>query len=83
MPLYDFQCTSCSHKDEVLRKISASNVTACPKCQQETFEKMVSAPTFRLNGTGWYETDFKGGKAPAKNAETPDVSTAKSAEPTS
>ena len=24
--------------------------------------KMISAPSFRLKGAGWYETDFKTGK---------------------
>ena len=26
---------------------------------KKTFEKMLSAPAFKLNGSGWYETDFK------------------------
>jgi len=28
-------------------------------CGKGTFEKKVSAPAFKLNGSGWYETDFK------------------------
>lgn len=60
MPIYDYQCTSCGFKKEVMRKISEPNVTVCPECQKETFAKQVSAPSFQLNGTGWYATDFKG-----------------------
>ena len=59
MPIYDYQCTSCGFKKEVMRKISEPNVTVCPECQKETFAKQVSAPSFQLNGTGWYATDFK------------------------
>jgi putative FmdB family regulatory protein len=68
MPIYDYQCTSCGHKDEVMRKISAANVEACPACGAETFSKQLSAPSFQLNGSGWYATDFKnsGNKAAAK-----------------
>ena len=66
MPIYDFQCTSCGHKLELLRKISDASTTTCPNCQQETFNKMLSAPNFQLSGSGWYATDFKD-KAP-KNA---------------
>ena len=44
MPIYDYQCTSCGVKKEVMRKVSEPNVTACPACGQETFAKMVSAP---------------------------------------
>ena len=60
MPIYDYQCTSCGFKKEVMRKISEPNITACPECNKETFAKQVSAPSFQLNGSGWYATDFKG-----------------------
>ena len=68
MPIYDFQCTSCGHKLELLRKISDASTTTCPNCNQETFNKMLSAPNFQLSGSGWYATDFKD-KAP-KNASS-------------
>ena len=71
MPIYDFQCTSCNHKAEVMRKISAASVDVCPSCGKETFAKQVSAPSFQLTGSGWYATDFKGGQqAPVKTAES-------------
>ena len=61
MPIYDYQRTSCGFKKEVMRKASEPNLTVCPECTKETFAKQVSAPSFQLNGTGWYGTDFKGG----------------------
>jgi putative FmdB family regulatory protein len=71
MPIYDYECTSCGHKAEVMRKISEPNVTACPACGKETFAKQVSAPSFQLTGSGWYATDFKGGqKSEPKSVET-------------
>lgn len=63
MPIYDYQCTSCGFKKEVMRKVSEPSVTVCPECNKETFAKQVSAPSFQLNGTGWYATDFKGGSS--------------------
>ena len=36
---------------------------------------MVSAPSFRLKGGGWYETDFKTGKK--KNIASDDISSNK------
>jgi len=70
MPIYDYQCTSCGFKKEVMRKISEPNITACPECNKETFTKQVSAPSFQLNGSGWYATDFKGGSSkPEKKSE--------------
>jgi putative FmdB family regulatory protein len=70
MPIYDFQCASCGFKQEVMRKVSAPSVDVCPACGKETFSKQLSAPSFQLNGTGWYATDFKGGgSSPAKKTE--------------
>ena len=78
MPIYDYQCTSCGFKKEVMRKISEPNLTDCPECGKATFTKQLSAPSFQLTGSGWYATDFKGGSAkPAeKKAEEPAASTA-------
>ncbi len=72
MPIYDYQCTSCGFKKEVMRKISEPNVTVCPECQKETFAKQVSAPSFQLNGTGWYATDFKNSDAKNKGVSKPE-----------
>ncbi|MDO9364918.1 MAG: zinc ribbon domain-containing protein [Methylotenera sp.] len=71
MPIYDYQCSSCGHKAEVMRKMSAASVEACPVCGKETFAKQVSAPSFQLTGSGWYATDFKGGHKPESKAAEP------------
>ena len=31
----------------------------CPECGKHTLTRLISAPLFRLAGSGWYETDFK------------------------
>ena len=59
MPIFDFKCEACGCSKELLRKISDPILTECPECHKETFKKQVSAPSFQLNGTGWYVTDFK------------------------
>jgi len=61
VPIYDYQCTNCGFKKEVMRKVSEPNLTACPECGKQTFAKQLSAPSFQLSGSGWYATDFKGG----------------------
>ncbi len=63
MPIYEYQCNNCNHKIEVLQKISDDPLAQCPSCYQQKLKKLVSAASFRLKGSGWYETDFKtGGK---------------------
>ena len=59
MPFYEYQCTSCDHKLEVLQKISDTPLICCPSCNETTLKKLISAVAFRLKGSGWYETDFK------------------------
>jgi|SRR5450830_439946 len=84
MPIYDFQCSSCGHKAEVMRKISAASVDICPECGAETFSKQLSAPSFQLSGSGWYATDFKNGgsKAPSKDGAGKDSAGKDAASPT-
>ena len=69
MPIYDYQCTSCGFKQEIMRKISEPAIANCPECGKETFCKLLSAPSFQLSGSGWYATDFKNGaKKPAEQS---------------
>jgi putative FmdB family regulatory protein len=60
MPFYEYECPSCKYYAEVLQKISERPLKKCPSCGKAGFRKLVSAPVFRLKGSGWYETDFKG-----------------------
>ena len=62
MPIYEYRCTACGAELEKLRKISDPPLVECPECGKETLVKLVSASSFRLKGSGWYETDFKTGK---------------------
>ncbi len=84
MPIYDYQCSSCGFKKEVMRKISEPNLTACPECGKQTFAKQLSAPSFQLSGSGWYATDFKNSgakKGEAKPESKPDNSSPDNSSP--
>lgn len=59
MPIYEYQCQECGHQFDKLQKMSDAALTDCPECQQASLKKLVSAPSFKLKGSGWYETDFK------------------------
>ena len=62
MPIYEYVCTDCDHAFETLQKMSDAPLTVCPACNQPQLKKKISAPGFRLSGSGWYETDFKSDK---------------------
>ena len=59
MPIYAFACTACGHAFDRLQKLSDPDPNACPACQADAVRRQVTAPSFRLSGGGWYETDFK------------------------
>ena len=61
MPIYEYVCGACGKAHEALQKISDAPLTDCSACGQSALKKKVSAPAFRLAGSGWYETDFKTG----------------------
>jgi putative FmdB family regulatory protein len=67
MPFYEYECQSCKFYTEVMQKISDPPLLKCPSCGKKTLLKLVSAPVFRLKGSGWYETDFKSDKEGKRN----------------
>lgn len=83
MPIYEYVCATCGQKSDHLMRMSDPDPTECPSCGPATLTRAVSAPSFRLSGSGWYETDFKkdgdkkrnlvesGGTSDSKPAEAP------------
>ena len=61
MPIYEYECKACGFATEVIQKLSDPILTECTSCGAAAFHKKISAPSFRLAGAGWYETDFKTG----------------------
>ena len=60
MPIYAFQCTECGHSFDRLQKLSDADPDTCPSCGATGgVRRQLTAPAFRLSGSGWYETDFK------------------------
>lgn len=62
MPIYEYVCSDCGHEFEKLQKMSDAPLRDCPACEHQSLKKKISAPGFRLSGSGWYETDFKSDK---------------------
>ena len=59
MPIYAFECTACGHQFDRLQKMSDPDPAECPECGAPRIKRQLTAPSFRLSGSGWYETDFK------------------------
>lgn len=86
MPIYEYICIDCDHVHEALQKLGDTPLVDCPACGKSALKKKVSAPGFRLSGSGWYETDFKSDKqknlANSDNKETNKKSDTKQTETT-
>lgn len=59
MPIYAFACAACGHAFDRLQKMSDPDPETCPACGAPQVRRQLTAPSFRLSGSGWYETDFK------------------------
>jgi putative FmdB family regulatory protein len=62
MPIYEYLCGECTHTLDALQKLSDDPLVYCPQCGAAALKRQMSAPSFRLKGGGWYETDFKNDK---------------------
>lgn len=60
VPIYAYLCRQCGHEFDRLQRISDPDPETCPSCAAHAVQRKVTAPHFRLAGSGWYETDFKG-----------------------
>ena len=65
MPIYAYRCERCGHELDALQKITEAALTDCPQCGAAALQKQLTAPGFQLKGSGWYQTDFRGGAKPA------------------
>lgn len=57
MPLYEYQCQSCAHRFELIRRYADPPVEACPACGGSV-RKLLSSPAIQFKGSGWYITDY-------------------------
>ena len=78
MPIYEYKCDECDLIFENFQKITDKDIDICPSCKKGGVKKLISSSGFRLKGSGWYETDFKGKKTkedkPAPKSNTVDKS---------
>jgi putative FmdB family regulatory protein len=57
MPIYEYQCTNCNNRTEVIQKFTDPPYAACTKCGGEV-RKLASAPAIQFKGSGFYKNDY-------------------------
>lgn len=58
MPFYEYQCSACGHRFEVLQRMSDDPVTTCEQCGEESVERVLFAPAIHFKGSGFHNTDY-------------------------
>ena len=62
MPIYEFQCETCSNVFSQTMKMSDPHPDTCPSCGKQTVRKIMSRTSFLLKGSGWYSDGYGGVK---------------------
>lgn len=66
MPIYEYLCTKCNDRTEVIQKFTDPPYAVCDKCGGDV-RKLMSAPAIQFKGSGFYKTDYA---SAASKAET-------------
>ncbi len=60
MPIYEYACTKCGKKTEIIQRMGDAPPAHCPHCGGKV-KKVISAPAIQFKGSGWYVTDYGSG----------------------
>lgn len=58
MPIYEYRCDSCDHEFEKFLRGGEEEPSNCPECSEPSISRLISNTSFKLKGSGWYETDY-------------------------
>ena len=65
MPLYEYECSVCGHRFELIQRFADPPAATCVACGKGPVHKLLSAPAVHFKGTGWYVTDYAKKSSPA------------------
>jgi putative FmdB family regulatory protein len=58
MPIYEYVCTACDHRADILHGINDPGPHFCPSCGREgTMRKQFAPPAIHYKGSGWAKKD--------------------------
>ena len=85
MPTYQYACTACAERLEVVQRFTDDPLTECPECGG-ALRKVFSPVGVVFKGSGFYKTDSRGSKpstsaAPASSSESATPSASPSIQP--
>jgi|SRR5690242_11785547 len=70
MPIYEYACTACDHRTDILHGLNDPGPAFCPSCGKEgTMRKLFAPPTIHYKGSGWAKKD-RGGSSGTKSSSS-------------
>jgi putative FmdB family regulatory protein len=70
MPIYDYLCTECDHRADILHGINDPGPNFCPSCGREgTMRKQFTTPAIHFKGSGWAKKDRGSSSAGTKTSK--------------
>ena len=82
MPIYEYRCSACGHRTEILHGINDDGPRFCPACGAEgTLRKAITAPSIVFKGSGWAKKDRRPAPAGTSKAKGSDSDTDASSPP--
>lgn len=77
MPLYEYQCTKCGERAEIIQRHSDPPHSQCAKCGGD-MKKLISSPAIQFKGSGFYKTDYASGSKSSGESKSDTKSETKS-----
>jgi len=72
MPTYEYHCDACEHNFDEFQSMSEPALTKCPECGKKKLRRVFGGGAAVLfKGSGFYQTDYKGGGQAASGDKTP------------
>lgn len=68
MPIYEYECSACGHRFELIQKVGDRQVRTCPECKARKVKRLIHAPAIQFKGEGWYVTDYSDQRRKDKKA---------------
>ncbi len=79
MPLYEYECDACHQRFEVIqKKFSDPAPENCARCGKGPVHRLQSTPAIQFKGSGWYITDYAGGRSNSASSTSSSDGEAKS-----
>jgi putative FmdB family regulatory protein len=64
VPLYDYDCSNCGRRFEIIHGVNADSPAVCPLCGGGPVRKAIVAPAVHFKGSGWAKKERRATAAP-------------------